>query len=135
VPDILEAITEIDFFPHHKQPFSAAWGKGPTTLAGDSAHTMPPTMAQGANQALEDAWLLAGAIGGLRSGSGRDELAGALRAYERARSKVVRLPARLAATEITDRHRPFAGLFPDRLATWLYVKWLRRVSTYLLTAS
>ncbi|MEO3801270.1 NAD(P)/FAD-dependent oxidoreductase [Nonomuraea sp. B1E8] len=135
VPDILETITEIDFFPHHKQPFTAAWGKGPTTLAGDSAHTMPPTMAQGANQALEDAWLLSTAIGGLGSGSGREELAGALRAYERARSKVVRLPARLAATEITDRQGSFAGLIPDRLATWLYVKWLRRVSTYLLTAS
>ncbi|NBE94415.1 MULTISPECIES: FAD-dependent oxidoreductase [unclassified Nonomuraea] len=135
VPDVLETITDIDFFPHHRQPFSAVWGRGPTTLAGDAAHTMPPTMAQGANQALEDAWSLAGAIGGLRSASGRAEPGGALRAYERARAKVVRLPARLAATEITDMHRPFAGFFPDRLATWLYVKWLRRVSTYLLTAS
>jgi salicylate hydroxylase len=31
------------------------WGTGPVTLAGDAAHAMLPSMAQGANQALEDA--------------------------------------------------------------------------------
>ncbi|MFC4122692.1 FAD-dependent oxidoreductase [Nonomuraea zeae] len=122
VPGILDTITDIDFFPHHRQPIPAVWGKGPTTLAGDSAHTMPPTMAQGANQALEDAWLLARSIGDLR-------------AYERARSKVVRRPARLAATEMTDMQRPLAGLLPDRLVTGWYTAFLRRASNYLLTVS
>ncbi|MFG1706431.1 hypothetical protein ACFLIM_24865 [Nonomuraea sp. M3C6] len=80
-------------------------------------------MAQGANQALEDAWLLARSLGDLR-------------AYERARSKVVRRPARLAATEGTNSwQRPTAGLLPDGLVTRLYTAWLRRASNYLLTAS
>ncbi|MCK2212484.1 FAD-dependent monooxygenase [Actinomadura sp. ATCC 31491] len=122
VPAVLEHLSDPDFFPHYRQPVRDVWGKGPTTLAGDAAHTMPPTMAQGANQALEDAWLLARSLGDLRG-------------YERARAKVARRPARLAATELTDMHRPAAGLVPDRLATWLNTAWLRRASTYLLTAS
>ncbi|WP_188191851.1 FAD-dependent oxidoreductase [Nonomuraea sp. SYSU D8015] len=132
VPTVLETMGDIDFFPHHRQSIPRVWGKGPTTLAGDSAHTMPPTMAQGANQALEDAWLLARSIGDLRSTA---DVGGSLRAYERARSKVVRRPARIAATEVTNMHRPAVRLVPDRLATRLNTAWLRRASTYLLTAS
>ncbi|MED7930317.1 NAD(P)/FAD-dependent oxidoreductase [Nonomuraea sp. LP-02] len=127
VPAVLDSLSgpspaAPDFFPHHRQPIPEVWGRGPTTLAGDAAHTMPPTMAQGANQALEDAWLLARSLDDLRG-------------YERARARIARRPARLAATELTDMHRPAAGLIPDRLATWLNTAWLRRASTYLLTAS
>ncbi|NUT09065.1 MAG: FAD-dependent monooxygenase [Nonomuraea sp.] len=123
VPTVLETMTDVDFFPHHRHPISPVWGKGPTTLAGDSAHTMPPTMAQGANQALEDAWLLTRSIGG------------DLRAYERARARIARRPAMIAATELTNMQRAFAGLIPDRVATSLYTASLLRFSTYLLTAS
>ncbi|MEW9551268.1 FAD-dependent oxidoreductase [Nonomuraea sp. NPDC050783] len=119
VPTVLESLDEPDFFPHPRHPIPSVWGRGPTTLAGDAAHSMPPTMAQGANQALEDAWLLARSLGDLRG-------------YERARARVARRSARLAGTEITDMHRPAAGLVPDRLATWLNTAWLRRASTYLL---
>ncbi|GAA4912238.1 FAD-dependent urate hydroxylase [Nonomuraea thailandensis] len=122
VPGILGTMTDVDFFPHHKQPIPGVWGRGPTTLAGDSAHTMPPTMAQGANQALEDAWLLARSLGDLR-------------AYERARSKVVRRPARMAGTELTDRQGPIVRFIPDGLATKVYASMLRGYSNYLLTAS
>ncbi|TDD47844.1 FAD-dependent monooxygenase [Nonomuraea terrae] len=122
VAAVLESLGEPDFFPHHRHHVPVAWGKGPTTLAGDSAHTMPPTMAQGANQALEDAWVLSHSIGDLR-------------AYERARTKVVRRPARLAATEVTNVQQFFAGLIPDRLATRMYTAWLRGASNYLLTVS
>jgi 2-polyprenyl-6-methoxyphenol hydroxylase-like FAD-dependent oxidoreductase len=38
------------------------WGTGPVTLAGDAAHAMLPSMAQGANQALEDASALLSAV-------------------------------------------------------------------------
>ncbi|WP_084773770.1 FAD-dependent oxidoreductase [Nonomuraea candida] len=121
VPGVLESVGDVDFFPHHKQPIPDRWGRGPTTLAGDSAHTMPPTMAQGANQALEDAWLLSRSLADLR-------------AYERARAKVARRPARLAGTELTDRQGPIVRLLSDRFATWVYTAQLRRYSTYLLTA-
>ncbi|MER7502758.1 FAD-dependent oxidoreductase [Nonomuraea pusilla] len=126
MPDVLGAIDGIDCFPHHRYRVPLVWGSGAVTLAGDAAHTMPPTMAQGANQALEDAWALA-----------RTVAAGPvprLRAYERARARVARRSARPAATEATNLHRPAAGLVPDRLATMLYTAWLGRASTYLLTA-
>lgn len=122
VPGILGTMAEPDFFPHHKQPIPGVWGRGPTTLAGDSAHTMPPTMAQGANQALEDAWLLTRSIGDLRG-------------YERARSRVVRKPARMAGANLTDRQGPIVRLIPDGLATRVYTSMLRGYSNYLLTAS
>lgn len=125
VPRILEtmagAATGPEFFPHHRHRVPGVWGLGPATLAGDAAHSMPPTLAQGANQALEDAWLLARSI------------TGDLRAYERARARMVRRSARLAGTEVTNVHRPVAGLIPDRLATGLYTSWLRYASGYLLT--
>ncbi|WP_049568275.1 FAD-dependent oxidoreductase [Nonomuraea sp. SBT364] len=123
VPRILATMTEPEFFPHHTWRIPDVWGHGPTTLAGDSAHTMPPAMAQGANQALEDAWLLAGSI------------TGDLRAYERARARLVRRSAVLAGTEFTNRHEILARLIPRRLATSVYTRWLRWASGYLLTAS
>ncbi|WP_084965434.1 FAD-dependent oxidoreductase [Thermoactinospora rubra] len=118
VPGVLAALEEAEFFPHYRHAVPGVWGRGPTTLAGDAAHSMPPAMAQGANQALEDAWALARSLEDLRS-------------YERARARVVRRPARLAATELTGRLRLPA---PDALVTGCYVRWLRYASSYLAAA-
>jgi len=58
----------------------ARWGRGPVTLAGDAAHAMLPSLAQGANQALEDAAMLLATTG--EHGVGE----AAFRAYERRRA-------------------------------------------------
>jgi salicylate hydroxylase len=60
-----------------RDPMSA-WSRGRATLIGDAAHPMLPFLAQGANQALEDAWVLAAALA-------RDPSPTALQAYEAAR--------------------------------------------------
>ncbi|GAA3470529.1 hypothetical protein GCM10018965_050820 [Nonomuraea roseola] len=70
------------------------WGKGRVTLLGDAAHLMPPTLGQGANQTLEDVWVL-----GRELAKGGDP-AQRLRAYEQARYPHVNLVSRLA------RHSP-----------------------------
>jgi 2-polyprenyl-6-methoxyphenol hydroxylase-like FAD-dependent oxidoreductase len=57
------------------------WGSGPVTLAGDAAHAMLPSMAQGANQALEDAAVL------MRAVTQHGVNASAFRAYEASRQK------------------------------------------------
>jgi salicylate hydroxylase len=52
------------------------WGAGAVTLLGDAAHAMPPFLAQGAAQAIEDAVVLADLL------KSTAEIAPALRRYE-----------------------------------------------------
>ncbi|RJL30892.1 FAD-dependent oxidoreductase [Bailinhaonella thermotolerans] len=93
VPEILAAADEsdLDFFGHHWNKVRKVWGEGRVTLLGDSAHTMPPTLGQGANQTMEDAWVLAREL----AKPGPDVPA-KLRAYERARYPHVNLVSRMA---------------------------------------
>ena len=52
---------------HYHDPM-ATWSdpRGCVTLAGDSAHAMPPFLGQGANQSLQDAWTLGEKLGKVR---------------------------------------------------------------------
>tara|TARA_B100001057_G_scaffold323380_1_gene323604 strand:- start:173 stop:1351 length:1179 start_codon:yes stop_codon:yes gene_type:complete len=45
-----------------RHPVAPNWSKGRVVLMGDAAHPTLPFMAQGANLALEDAWVLADAL-------------------------------------------------------------------------
>jgi 2-polyprenyl-6-methoxyphenol hydroxylase-like FAD-dependent oxidoreductase len=56
------------------------WTSGRATLLGDAAHPMLPYLGQGAAQAIEDGCVLASALSALP-----DDLAAALRLYERSR--------------------------------------------------
>ncbi|WP_026403944.1 FAD-dependent oxidoreductase [Actinomadura rifamycini] len=130
VPQVLASVAdeEIEFFPHHRHRVPDVWGEGRCTLVGDAAHTMPPTQAQGANQALEDAWALSRV---LAEGEPADVPA-ALRRYERGRSRKAARIARVAATEATDAHpASLTRLLPDRFVSWAYTRWLASISDYL----
>lgn len=117
---------DVEFFQHRRHRVPRTWGTGRITLVGDAAHTMPPTRAQGANQALEDAWALARA---LRTAH---DIPTALREYERARSPRAALVARHAGSEDINNYRPtLARLLPDALLSRYYTRWLGKVSTYL----
>ncbi|HJS50012.1 MAG TPA: FAD-dependent monooxygenase, partial [Gaiellaceae bacterium] len=59
----------------------AHWSFGRITLLGDAAHAMEPFQAQGAAQAIEDAYVLGECLGGAPTG----EVVEALRRYERLR--------------------------------------------------
>jgi 2-polyprenyl-6-methoxyphenol hydroxylase-like FAD-dependent oxidoreductase len=63
----------------YDRPPSKQWGLGRVTLVGDAAHAMTNALGQGANQAIEDAIVLARHLG-----DEADPLA-ALRGYEQAR--------------------------------------------------
>lgn len=115
VPEVLSGVTGMEGFPHWRHRVPRVWGRGPATLLGDAAHTMPPSLAPGTNQAVEDAWLLARTVTDLRG-------------YERTRARQLRLPALLSGAEITNQPgRPL----PGRLMSAVYTWWIRRSSGYL----
>jgi FAD-dependent urate hydroxylase len=129
---LLDAVAgqDVGRFPHVTHEVLDVWGRETVTLLGDAAHAFPPSQAQGANQALEDAWALTRAL------RGRGEVRPLLRAYERGRVPAVRRISRMAASEITNRPpnlptRAVAGLVPPRLAGLGYLKILRRFSDVL----
>jgi FAD-dependent urate hydroxylase len=128
VGEVLGAIgdDEAGFFPHYRHAVPRTWGAGRATLIGDAAHSMPPTRAQGANQALEDAWALARAL------RGAEDIPSALRAFEHARSPKAALVARHAGSEDTNKYRPLVSrLVPSGLTGRYYTRWLGQVSNYL----
>ena len=128
VRQVLDAVGDDDvgFFPHFRHAVPPTWGTGLMTLIGDAAHSMPPTRAQGANQALEDAWALAAS---LRQGG---DVAGALRRYERARAPKAGLVSRQSGREDTNEYRPWmVRLLPDALVARYYTRWLGQISNYL----
>jgi FAD-dependent urate hydroxylase len=128
VPRVPNAVTddEAGFFAHSRHRVPRIWGRGPVTVIGDAAHSMPPTRAQGANQALEDAWAVARALRGAA-----DPVA-ALRAFERSRPRKASVVARQAGSEDYNRYGTvLARLVPGRLAARYYTRWLAQVSSYL----
>ncbi|KIC20799.1 FAD-dependent monooxygenase [Leisingera sp. ANG-Vp] len=56
---LLEAVEEVMLWGLFRHPVAARWHGERTAILGDAAHPTLPFMAQGANLALEDAWVLA----------------------------------------------------------------------------
>ncbi|MCV7165797.1 FAD-dependent monooxygenase [Mycobacterium stomatepiae] len=131
---LLAKLTDEDLaqspYPHFQHPVPAPLSAGPVTLLGDAAHTMPPTFAQGTNQALLDTMVLCKTIAGLDSGSSRAELSAALRSYEKTRRGQVSAVSRVASLQVSHSEsvlRP-AALIPDRLHTWILTEFVRMTS-------
>jgi FAD-dependent urate hydroxylase len=145
VRQVLESVTDAEtgFFPHYRHRVPRTWGHGPVTVIGDAAHAMPPTRAQGANQALEDAWALAAALrpqagaGGRAASPGATAVdpavtAAALRSFERRRSARVAIVSRQAGREDYNRFgATLSRLTPAPLASRYYARWLGQVSSFL----
>ncbi|WP_156687276.1 FAD-dependent oxidoreductase [Mycobacterium sp. Marseille-P9652] len=130
VDRVLATLTDDDLvgspFPHFRHPIARPGrrSRGAFTLLGDAAHTMPPTLAQGTNQALLDTMVLR------RELSRCGDPAGALRRYERARRRNVRVVAWAASRQVSHREsllRP-AAFIPDRAHTWVLATFLRSLS-------
>jgi FAD-dependent urate hydroxylase len=124
---------ELEPFRHVTHRVPDQWGAGGATLLGDAAHAFPPTQAQGANQAIEDAWLLSRA---LRSAADPADVPGTLRRYETLRARRVRKVSRRAASERTNKPVPavvrrLTGMVPPSLIGRAHVAQLRRVSSVL----
>lgn len=59
VADLLEKVQEVHLWGLFRHPVAETWVRDGTALLGDAAHPTLPFLAQGANMALEDAWILA----------------------------------------------------------------------------
>jgi salicylate hydroxylase len=81
VRSLISSAESITKWALHDRDLLSGWGRDRITLVGDAAHPMLPFGAQGANQAIEDAVVLAACLRRADTGS----VAQALRAYERLR--------------------------------------------------
>jgi len=85
-----------------RQPYDH-WTEGRVALLGDAAHPMLPHQAQGAAQAVEDAWVLANRLGEADAASVPE----VLKAYERGRA------GRATTIQQASRDQGAANHFPD----------------------
>lgn len=138
VDRVLATLTDADLarspYPHFRHPLPPA-GRGPVTLLGDAAHTMPPTLAQGTNQALLDTMVLCKALADRRT-DGNTELSRALRWYEKTRRRKVMAVSRVASLPVSHGESVLkpAGLIPDRLHTAALTMFLRWTSHRRMSA-
>jgi len=139
---VLAKLTDEDLagspYPHFRHPIPHAMAPGALTLLGDAAHTMPPTLAQGTNQALLDTMVLCKALSGPgnRMNGSSAEVSRALRWYERTRRSRVRAVSRVASLQVAHGEsvlRP-AALISDRLHTWALTTFLRWTSHRRMSA-
>ena len=130
VPEVLAAVTEVELFVHQLHDVPKTWGTGACSLLGDAAHAMPPSLAQGANQALEDAWVLTNA---LPADAPREQWPALLRGYEQARHRRAARIAKLAARATAQQDSPLQQFnrMPDRLITWMFGQIVARHSNFL----
>jgi salicylate hydroxylase len=58
----LEQVTDVGLWGLFRHPVAARWHDARAAILGDAAHPTLPFLAQGANLALEDAWVLAASL-------------------------------------------------------------------------
>jgi FAD-dependent urate hydroxylase len=144
---VLANLTDEDLagspYPHFRHPVHRWVAGGAVTLLGDAAHTMPPTLAQGTNQALLDTMVLCKALGDVRAGvkgavnGDAADVSSALRWYAKTRRRRVGAVSRVASLQVAHGEsvlRP-AVLIPDRLHTSALTTFLRWTSHRRLSAA
>ena len=139
---VLAKLTDEDLagspYPHFRHPIPHALAPGAVTLLGDAAHTMPPTLAQGTNQALLDTMVLCKALSDLGNGANgcSGDLSRALRWYEKTRRRRVKAVSRVASLQVAHGESVLkpATLISDRLHTSALSVFLRWTSHRRMSA-
>lgn len=101
---LLDRVEDVNVWGLFRHPVADRWHNGHAALVGDAAHPTLPFMAQGANMALEDAWVLASCL------SSHDHLGTALAAYQAARADRCRKVVDAASKNARNYHLAFPPL-------------------------
>lgn len=102
IKGILGAVTETKLWGLFRHPVAENWWQGSIAILGDAAHPTLPFLAQGANLAIEDAYVLARAL------NADAELGAGLASYQSARrARVVRA---IAAANANARNYHLSGV-------------------------
>lgn len=102
VTALLTALPAISQWALHDRDEIERWSRPAIALVGDAAHPMLPFLAQGANQAIEDAIVLAR----LLRTADKDNIAETLARYERIRQERTRKVHRVSRTNTEMLHLP-----------------------------
>jgi FAD-dependent urate hydroxylase len=142
VDRVLAALTDEDLarspFPHFRHPIARIPGHVAMTLLGDAAHTMPPILAQGTNQALLDTMVLCKALSDFRkdtNGSNAD-ISSALRWYEKTRRRRLTAVSWVTSRQISQSESVLkpASMLSDSFGTWVLTTFLRYLSHRRISA-
>ena len=98
VHQVLSAVDDVRLWGLHRHRVASTWVGQGLALLGDAAHPMLPFLAQGANMALEDAWVLADCL--IR----KSDQASALALYQSRRIARVRRVVRVASSNARKYH-------------------------------
>nr|WP_249139015.1 FAD-dependent monooxygenase [Actibacterium sp. MT2.3-13A] len=131
VQALLARVEEVYLWGLFRHPVAPVWHRGAAAILGDAAHPTLPFLAQGANMALEDAWVLASTL------AAHDSTEAALAAYQAARQERCARIVEAASRNARNYHLSFpplraaahaalrlgGRLAPDRMLgrfAWLY---------------
>jgi salicylate hydroxylase len=95
---ILEQVEDVSLWGLFRHPVAPVWHQGNIAILGDAAHPTLPFLAQGANLAFEDAYVLA------RTCDGTDDIATALATYQTLRRARVQRAISTANANATKYH-------------------------------
>ncbi|NSX56392.1 FAD-dependent monooxygenase [Parasulfitobacter algicola] len=62
IKDLIKKVDVVNLWGLFRHPVAESWHRGHVAILGDAAHPTLPFLAQGANMALEDAWVLAASL-------------------------------------------------------------------------
>ena len=133
VDQVLATLNDDDLaaspFPHFRHPIPGSPRLGAVTLLGDAAHSMPPILAQGTNQALLDTMVLRKALSDFSTGP-KSELASALRWYEKTRRRRLKAVSWVTSRQMSQSESVLkpAAMISDSLGTWAMTTFLRSIS-------
>jgi FAD-dependent urate hydroxylase len=133
--DLLDVIfdSDVEAFAHGWHAVPRQLQINQVVLIGDAVHAIPPVLAQGANQSIEDTWVLC------RELEASPSISGALKSYQKERRRKVAAVSRVARWPMLNLYGlasrlPGHASIPETICTWSWGTMMRTFSSTLSSA-